>query len=45
MLDYGSIVIHMFDDEMRDYYRLEELWGDADRVELKGVLPDDLIDQ
>ncbi len=42
VLDYGSIVIHIFDDEMRDYYRLEELWGDADRVDLKDILPEDL---
>ena len=34
VLDYGSVVIHLFDPEKRDYYRLEELWADAPRVEL-----------
>ena len=34
LLDYGSVVIHLFDDEMRKYYQLEELWGGATRVEL-----------
>lgn len=29
VLDYGSIVIHLFDEEMREYYDLESLWADA----------------
>ena len=32
LLDYGSVVIHLFDAETRSYYALEELWGDALRV-------------
>lgn len=34
LVDYGSVVIHVFTPEMRDFYRLERLWGDAPRVEL-----------
>ena len=34
LLDYGSIVIHLFDAETRDYYALEDLWGTAERVPL-----------
>ncbi len=33
VLDYGDVVIHLFDEEARQYYRLEELWADAPRVE------------
>jgi ribosome-associated protein len=29
LLDYHDIVVHIFQKETRDYYRLEELWGDA----------------
>jgi ribosome-associated protein len=29
VLDYGSVVVHVFDPETRDHYALEELWGDA----------------
>ena len=29
LLDYGSIVVHLFDKESRDYYNLEHIWGDA----------------
>ncbi len=32
LLDYGNIVIHLFDDEARDYYSLEKLWCTAKRV-------------
>lgn len=34
LLDYGSVVVHVFRPEARDYYRLERLWGDAPRVAL-----------
>jgi ribosome-associated protein len=29
LLDYYDIVVHVFQREVRNYYRLEELWGDA----------------
>jgi ribosome-associated protein len=31
--DYGDIVVHLFDTFSRDYYRLEDLWAHAKRVE------------
>jgi ribosome-associated protein len=33
LLDYGSVVIHMFDEPTREYYSLETLWADAKRIE------------
>lgn len=30
LLDYNSIVVHIFQEETRDYYKLEELWEDAE---------------
>lgn len=29
LLDYGDFVFHVFDQERRDFYRLERLWADA----------------
>jgi ribosome-associated protein len=34
LLDYGSVVIHLFDAETRAFYALEDLWGTAQRVPL-----------
>lgn len=33
LLDYGDVVIHLFDDETRKYYDLESLWSGAKRVD------------
>jgi len=32
LLDFIDVVIHIFDSEYRNYYDLELLWGDADRL-------------
>jgi ribosome-associated protein len=32
LLDYGDLVIHLFEPETRAYYALEDLWGLAKRV-------------
>jgi ribosome-associated protein len=34
LLDYGTVVIHLFDEETRSYYALEDLWGHAERLPL-----------
>ena len=36
LLDYGSVVIHLFDAETRKFYALEDLWSTAQRVPLPG---------
>ena len=32
LLDYGTVVIHLFDNESREYYALESLWAGCQRV-------------
>lgn len=34
LMDYGVLVVHVFDHRARDYYELERLWGDVPRVAL-----------
>lgn len=29
LVDYGDVVVHIFQQEFRNFYKLEELWGDA----------------
>ena len=31
--DYGDIVVHVFDQDSRGYYALEELWNDAPHID------------
>ena len=32
LLDYGDVVVHLFEPETRAYYALEQLWGRAKRI-------------
>ena len=32
LLDYGTVVIHLFDEATRDYYGIEKLWAEASQV-------------
>jgi ribosome-associated protein len=42
VLDYGNVIIHLFDEETREYYDLESLWADGKRIPLLelGLDPD-----
>jgi ribosome-associated protein len=38
LLDYGSIIVHVFGHEDREYYNLERLWADASIMDLSDVV-------
>ncbi len=38
LLDYGDLVVHVFLDETREYYRLDRLWADAPRVDWSSAI-------
>lgn len=37
LLDYGDVLIHIFEEKARTYYNLEGLWMDAGRVPLESL--------
>ncbi len=39
LLDYGDVVIHLFEPETRQYYALEQLWAQAKRVPFQSSAP------
>lgn len=32
LLDYADVIIHIFHENLRDYYQLEKVWGDAEKI-------------
>jgi len=38
VIDYGELIVHIFMDALRDYYRLDELWAQALPVEIPSEL-------
>ena len=38
LLDYGSIVVHVFTEEAREFYSLERLWADAEQVDISDII-------
>ena len=38
LLDYGTLVVHVFTDEARKFYDLERLWADAENIDLTGIV-------
>lgn len=35
LMDYFDVIVHLFVPEVRDFYRLEQLWGDVPRLEVE----------
>ena len=42
ILDYDSVIVHIFSRESRDFYKLEKLYGDAEEIRFLGL--DDVAD-
>ncbi|MDD6011779.1 MAG: ribosome silencing factor [Oscillospiraceae bacterium] len=38
LLDYGSVLVHVFTGESREYYNLERLWQDARKVDVSDLV-------
>lgn len=38
LLDFGDIIVHLFDKETREFYNIEHTWADADRLDVEKLL-------
>ena len=38
LLDFGSVVVHVFTEEAREFYALERLWADAKQIDLSDIV-------
>ncbi|MCI6851038.1 MAG: ribosome silencing factor [Oscillospiraceae bacterium] len=43
LLDFGAVVIHVFTPEAREFYSLERLWADAEKIELKDIVTEPTV--
>ena len=34
LIDYVNVVVHVFQNQIRDFYNIEELWGDAKSIQI-----------
>ena len=41
LLDYGSVVVHVFTEEAREFYSLERLWSDARQVDIRDIVTEE----
>ena len=40
VMDYGTVMVHIFNREQRDFFKLEKLWADAEDVSLENIVTD-----
>ena len=38
VLDYSAVIVHIFNRETRDFYKLEKLWSDAEDIDISELL-------
>ena len=38
VLDYGSVIVHIFTKDQREFYNLDKIWSDAKALELDKIL-------
>lgn len=44
VLDYGSVIVHIFGRNEREFYGLDKMWGDAELVDLEKILDNTMGD-
>lgn len=40
LLDYIDVIVHVFDEEAREYYSLDRMWADGEEIDVSDILTD-----
>ncbi len=40
-LDYGCVIVHIFNREQRNFYNLEKLWGESSQIDISDLISED----
>ncbi|MCH5207124.1 MAG: ribosome silencing factor [Oscillospiraceae bacterium] len=38
VMDYVDVIVHIFQEEQREFYQLERLWADGEQVDISGII-------
>ena len=38
VMDYGSVIVHVFSRDQREFYALDKMWSDGEQIDLSGLL-------
>lgn len=38
LIDYGTVIVHLFCGDTRDFYDLERLWADGEEIDIQSIL-------
>lgn len=41
VMDFEDVIVHIFDEETRDFYKLDKLWSDAKSVDISAWITED----
>ena len=41
VMDYGNVMLHIFNREQRDFFKLEKLWADAEDIDIENIITED----
>ena len=41
VMDYTTVMVHIFNREQRDFFKLEKLWADAEDIDIENIITED----